>query len=299
MRIIVLGALGEVGSSISRALVTQGHTVFPVSGRAPLSSNPEVRSLSEALEAISGRDVDLVLNCSGRGDRRASDRSGVDATEFLADAVAASAIPGVLLSTTRVLEGFQEDYSEAAEPRAITPYAMANAENESRWLVRGAQRMHVLRITNYFCAPQSLNSPQALLLPWSLATEGLEKGSIGIRSGASLTKEFVSADDVARAATVIAADPSAPLICATVPGAALSLRDLADACVAALGQLGRAGVEVSFGPESPAGASCLPGWLAGTGWAGRLTAKAMTEEISSRLRREVEGASKVGAASGD
>lgn len=288
MRIIVLGALGEVGSSVSRALGARAHEVVPVSARAPLSSDPGVASLQEAHEAISAGEVDLVLNCAGRGDRRSSDRSGVDATDFLATAVAASGVPGVLLSTTRVLEGYAEDYDPSAAPQATTPYGLANAENEARWLMPEAPRMHVLRITNYFCAPQSLDSPQALLLPWSLVTEGLEKGTIGIRSGASLTKEFVSADDVASAVTLIASDPTAPRICATVPGAALSLRELADASVQALEATGRTGIEVSFGPDGPSGPACLPGWLGHRGWSGQLTSEAISDEITQWLLREAE-----------
>jgi hypothetical protein len=146
--------------------------------------------------------------------------------------------------------------------------------------------MHVLRITNYFCAPQSFDSPQALLLPWSLVTEAVDKGSIAIRSGASLIKEFVSADDVARAVTLINSDPSAPRICATVPGAALSLQDLAGACLSALRSVGRDGVEVTFGTDGPPGVACLPGWLANCGWRGQLTEDLITEEISTWLLRE-------------
>jgi nucleoside-diphosphate-sugar epimerase len=291
MRIIVLGAMGEVGISVSRALLAQGHEVVPVSARAPLGSEPGVLSLPEAMEAISRVDAELVLNCSGRGDRRASERSGVDATDYLAETIAASGIPGVLLSTTRVLEGYSEDYSESSEPQATTPYALANAENEARWLAHGALRMHVLRITNYFCAPQTVESPQAQLLPWSLATEALEKGSIGIRSGPSLTKEFVSAADVTRAVTMIGGDSSAPLVCATVPGAPLSLRALAEACVTALERVGRGGVDVTFGLDQPPGASCLPGWLASTGWRGELTANLITDEVTAWLLREGMGAS--------
>ncbi len=292
MRIIVLGALGEVGSSVSAALLELGHEVLSVSSRAPLSTYPDVVSFEAALAAISGRQADLVLNCSGRGDRRGSDRSGVDATDFLAAATADAGIPGVLLSTTRVLEGYTEDFSEAAEPRATTPYATANAENEARWLASGAPAMHVLRITNYFSAPQRLDSPQALLLPWSLVTEALDKGSIGIRSGASLIKEFVSAEDVARAVTLIASDPSAPRICATVPGAALSLQALAEACLSALRSVGRVGVEVTYGPDGPPGVVCLPGWLASAGWQGELTANLITEEVTAWLLREGMGASR-------
>jgi nucleoside-diphosphate-sugar epimerase len=291
VRIIVLGALGEVGSSVSGALLDLGHEVVSVSARAPLSSYPDAVTFESALAAISGREADLVLNCSGRGDRRASDRSGVDATDYLAAATAAAGIPGVLLSTTRVLEGYTEDFSESAEPRATTPYAKANAENEARWLADGAPAMHVLRITNYFSAPQRPDSPQALLLPWSLVTEALDKGSIGLRSGASLIKEFVSADDVATAVTLLASNSAAPRICATVPGAAFSLQDLAEACLSALRSVGRGGVEVTYGPDGPPGVACLPGWLATSGWRGQLTEELIAEAIASWLLREGLGTS--------
>lgn len=281
MRILVIGALGEVGNSVSAALTARGHEVVPVSARAPLADRSDVVSLTEALRAISGHQADLVLNCSGRGDRRASDRSGVDTTECLGDAVAASGIPGVLLSTTRVLEGHSGDFLEDANPLATTPYATANAINEAKWLASAGARMHVLRITNYFCSPQAINSPQAQLLPWSLVTEALETGSIVIRSGAALTKEFVSADDVARAVTLLAADSSAPPVCATVPGAALSLGELASATLSALERVGRTSVQASFGPDGPPGPNCRPGWLATVGWRGLLTPDQISEAITS------------------
>jgi hypothetical protein len=90
---------------------------------------------------------------------------------------------------------------------------------------------------------------------------------------------------------MIGGDSSAPLVCATVPGAPLALRALAEACVTALERVGRGGVDVTFGLDQPPGASCLPGWLASIGWRGELTANLITDEVTAWLLREGMGAS--------
>ncbi len=280
MRIIVAGALGEVGRTVGAALGELGHSVVGVSGRAPLAESPDIASLVASVDLIRSGEIDLVVNCSGRGDRRLGERTGQEATDALAAAVAAEGIPGVLLSTTRVLEGYNADYDEDAPSRALTPYALANAANEDAWLGSAGSRAHVVRITNYFAPPGQFDSPQSLLLPWSLVTEALASGQIGIRSGPSLAKEFVSAGDVARAVLVVAASSDAPAVCATVPGSSFTLRELADVVRWAVVAAGHARPGVTFGPDGPAAAACLPGWLAARGWSGALTSDEIGRAIT-------------------
>ncbi len=285
MRIIVAGALGEVGRTVGAALGELGHSVVGVSSRAPLDESPEIASLVASVDLIRSGEIDLVVNCSGRGDRRLGERTGQEATDALAAAVAAAGIPGVLLSTTRVLEGYDVDYDEDAPPRALTPYAQANAANEDAWLGSAGSRAHVVRITNYFAPPGQFSSPQSLLLPWSLVTEALASGEIGIRSGPSLAKGFVSAGDVARAVLVVAASSDAPAVCATVPGSSFTLQALADVVGSAVVAAGRARPSVTFGPDGPVGAACRPGWLAGRGWSGALTPDAIEQVITGWVLR--------------
>ena len=271
MRILVAGALGEVGRTVARALREHGHDVVPASSRAPLVGAPEVVGLEEAATLVHAREVDAVLSAAGRGDRRQGERSGLDATGVLGPVCAAAGVPGVLLSTTRVLEGHDVDYLEDAPPRPRTPYAEANARNEEQWLAQGGTAASVLRITNYFCQPASLASPQSLLLPWSLVTEALQAGRIGVRSGPSTSREFVSAADVAAAALVLVADRPVGGVCATTPGLAATLSDLTSAVQGAFRRIGLDAPAASFGEDTVAGPACLPGWLAERGWAGGLT----------------------------
>lgn len=279
MRILVAGALGEVGRTVSAALVDVGHEVVRVSGRAPLTDEPDVIGFDGAQMLVREHRVDAVINCAGRGDRRASERTGRDATDKLALAVREAELPAVLISTTRVLEGYDADYAEDAPPKPLTSYAEANAENEAAWLSAAGPTAHVLRITNYIAQPSSVDSPQASLLPWSLVTEALATGHIGVRSGASLAKEFVGAADVASAAVLILTAPDAPQIVATVPGAVLTMANLVSACQRAFVAAGKPEPTASFGADAPAGPACRPGWLESKGWVCELGEATVEVEI--------------------
>jgi nucleoside-diphosphate-sugar epimerase len=271
------GALGEVGRTVAAALNVAGHEVVALSSRAPIAARPEVVTLQGGLELVAQRDVDAVVSAAGRGDRRSVERTGLESTALLAAAAKRAALPSVLLSTTRVLEGWDGDVADDAEARPRTPYAEANAANEALWLESGGRS--ALRITNYICPPSSPTSPQTQLLPWSLVTEALETHRIGVRSGAGLAKEFVDGGDVARALTLLLGDPDAPSVCATAPGTVLTMRDLALASSDAIVQAGGTRPEMSFGPEGPSPAAVVPGWLAERGWSGALTAEALERLI--------------------
>ena len=78
MRILVAGALGEVGRSVSIALVDSGHEVLPVSSRAPIRGTSDAIDLAAAVVAISEGRVDAVMSAAGRGDRRAAERTGLE-----------------------------------------------------------------------------------------------------------------------------------------------------------------------------------------------------------------------------
>jgi nucleoside-diphosphate-sugar epimerase len=219
---------------------------------------------------VSDGRIDLVVNAAGRGDRRPGERTGTDSTAILAPAIASSGTSAVLLSTMRVLEGYSEPVPDDAPPRPTTPYAEANALHEAQWLASTSTGT-VLRLANYFCAPLSVESPQAQLLPWSLVTEALASGTITVRSSRDTMREFVDATDVASALLILSAAPEARVV-ATAPGVVVSLDDLAGAVSLALADTGRTRPVISFGPgPSVSPPRCLPGWLAHQGWRSRLT----------------------------
>jgi nucleoside-diphosphate-sugar epimerase len=280
MRLLVVGTLGEVGCAVAAALAAQGAVVIPVSARAPHADHPGILDLTEAVDEIASCSVDGVLVASGRGDRRPGPRTGQEATEVLGNAACEAGLRSVLVSTTRVLEG-TPGAAEDAPSCPATPYAQANADNESTWLEAGG--MSVLRITNFFCVPSSSTSPQHQLLPWSLAHEALQDGIISVRSAPGMTKEFVDADDVASAVAILmsAADP--PRVCATTPGAPFSMSDLVKAVSRGFVLAGRDAPKVAFGDLMSPGATLPPGWLASKGWRARLTGEVVAHALGTWL----------------
>ena len=280
MRIVLAGALGEVGSSLRRALVNRGYEVFALSSRAPLIEDPDVLDLNQVRSLVQTGAVDAIVNAGGPGDHRSRAELVNGWSQQLLNAC--RGVPAILISTTRVLEGFEDRPSEEASGRPLTAYGRANAEHEQLWLE--APHGRVLRLVNFFCSPTSINSPQAKLLPWSLLLEGWETGHIGVRSRDDTSKEFVDSDDVARAVEVIVAfEPSCRTIVAG-PGAVVTLRDLGEASISACARAGLLEVQASFGTESPNSSwSMAPGFLAGQGWTSELTLERMTQQMTQWL----------------
>lgn len=252
-----------------------------MSSRAPLERDVDAVGLTDAVMLIRRGAVDAVLVASGRGDRRVAERTGLEATAVLAKTTDESGIPSVLLSTTRVLEG-TPGAGEDAPPSPLTAYAGANAANEGAWLEAGGKS--ILRITNYFCAPTTAASGQLDLLPWSLVTEALTGRTITVRSGPSLTKEFVGAADLAAGVGILLASDGAPRICATVPGSPFTMNDLCDAVSQGLALAGRSRPMVTFGPDTAAPPRLAAGWLSSHGWKGSLTLEVMAEAIATWVR---------------
>ena len=277
-----MGALGEVGSSVSCALSDLGHEVLPVSSRAG-SSDVGAHSLEDAVHLVAAGDIDLVVNAAGRGDKRLVSREPTLVSGAVGEACESAGVRGVLISTVRVLEGFTESVAGSAPAQCHSDYACANADNEQEWLAAAPEFGHVLRLANYFCAPMGVDSPQTQLLPWSLVTEALSDGRITVRSASSVTREFVSARDVAQALVAIAQAESPARVCSTVPGLRLTIEQLTNFVREAFGNCGLALPEVSFGIDTASGPTLLPDWLAGTGWASTLTAGEVVAAVGGWL----------------
>ena len=280
MRVVVVGALGEVGSSLTVALRDAGHEVVRASARAPLPDLPVVVQVS-ALD-LSG--VDLVVNAGGRGDRRSQERTGIDSARLVAKACASADVMAVLLSTTRVLEGAGGDVDGDAPTQPISNYGRANAHLENLWLEQPGT--HVLRLANVLCAPQTMTSPQVELLPWSLVTEALHSGTITVRSGPSTTREFVDAADMVSALEIMTRAIPPPRIVATLPGVRLSLAQLVEIVGLALIQAGHPAPTRSFGTDGPPATAVRPGWLAQQGWITHVGADVVTRMITDWLETE-------------
>ena len=280
MLIVLAGALGEVGSALRGALLGRGHKVLPVSSRAPMVEHPDVLGLNKVRTLVNTEAVDAVVHAGGPGDHRARAATVRNWSTQLLDA--SSGVPAILISTTRVLEGFEQEPEEDSPGKPLTAYGRANTEHEQLWLE--VPHGCVLRLVNFFCAPSGINSPQTELLPWSLLLEGWQTGHIGVRSRGDTSKEFVDALDIARAIEVlVAAEPSGRTVVAG-PGAVATLRDLGEGAIAACANVDWPEVQATFGTESSGSSwSMTPGFLTDHGWSSALTLERMTEEMTQWL----------------
>lgn len=282
---MILGALGEVGRHVSDAFERLGSDVIRVSSRTAVRERGII-DLESALTMIRRGQVEVVVNASGRGDRRELDRSPQPISERVASACEEAGITGVLLSTSRVLESYSDPCPEWSPARCHTPYATANAANEDVW--RRAAPVHgmVLRITNFFGAPQFVNSPQSQLLPWSLVMQAWESRAMGVRSNPQTKREFVSALDVVHAVNVVSQAPPPERICVTAPGLVLDLAALVTLVQRACRDASLPVPSVTFGNEESLSQAHMTGWLAERGWVSTLTPGEITRVITRWLMTE-------------
>ena len=282
MRILLVGALGEVGQSLGAALRDLGHEVVPVSSRV-LPHETGVLSVDAGIQLIESGGVGLVVHTGGRGDKRVADRNPLTVTRRVGNACEAGGVRSVLISTVRVLENARGPVPGSAPVDCHTDYARANAANEREWLAAAPTRGCVLRMANYFCAPSGEASPQTHLLPWSLVTEALSSGRVSVRSAPAVSREFVSALDVSRSLLQIAKAPEPPRICSTLPGLSMNLKQLSDCVGDAFERCGRSRPAVTFGTDESTGPTLDPDWLASHGWFCAMTDEDVVEAIEMWL----------------
>lgn len=282
MRIGVLGALGEVGRTLSAALETLGHHVIGVSSRAPILTHPAIISSSDLVATLESGGVDLLVNAAGPGDRRPEGRAAHSMHLEVLESGERCGVPSVLISTTRVLEGVDGSRDEEMSPEPRSPYAEANAKSEEAWLAHGGSC--VLRMSNYLAPPKSWDSPQAGLLPWSLVTEALATGEIIVRSAPESSREFVSSLDVARALVMLGEVEDLPRLCAAAPGVSLTMGELVSSVIDVVRELGVAAPEVTFGEECVVIPGVNPGWLSSRGWRSDVSPEMVTAMVASWLR---------------
>lgn len=267
---MLVGALGEVGRSLSACLVDLGHEVVPVTSRVPVDATGTL-SLRDAFALIKDGEVNLVLHAGGRGDKREGQRDPSAITASLGRACEAFGVVGVLISTVRVLEDAVGPIPGSAAAECHTEYAQMNAVNEAAWRDAAPSQGYVLRLANYFCEPMSTDSPQTQLLPWSLLTEAVDRGAVDVRSAPTVSREFVSSFDVAKAALAVESVRPAQKVTSTIPGLRLTMEQLIGCVSVTLTSLGASDLVVTFGTDKASGPLLLPDWLASQGWSSQLT----------------------------
>ena len=267
---MVVGALGEVGRSVSTALVNLGHEVVPVSSRVPVDRTGTL-ALPDALPLIKDGGIDFVIHAGGRGDKRPGQRDPSTVTASLGRLCEACGVIGVLISTVRVLEDAAGPIPGSAAAECHTDYAQMNASNETVWRDVAPNNGYVLRLANFFCEPMGSDSPQTELLPWSLLKEALERGSVDVRSSPIVSREFVSSQDVAKAALAVSSAQTSEKVTSTIPGLRLTMEQLIGCVSVTLTSLGASDPVVTFGNDEAGGPQLLPDWLASHGWSSTLT----------------------------
>ena len=282
MRILLVGALGEVGQSLGAALRDLGNEVVPVSSRV-LPHESGVLSVDAGIQLIESGGVGLVVHAGGRGDKRGGERNPLTITRRVGDACEAIGVRGVLISTVRVLEDARGPVLGCGPVDCHTDYARANAATEQEWLEAAPSQGYVVRLANYFCAPSSFDSPQTQLLPWSLVTEAVASGRINVRSAPTVVREFVSAEDAAVAICSVASASDPARISSTTPGHSLDLRQLTDLVGDAFEMTGRMRPDVMFGEDGSSGPTLQSDWLTAQGWSCTLTDEEVTNVVASWL----------------
>ena len=269
MHIVVLGGAGEVGSAVAAHFAMHDHTVTKVSSR-PMMAQHGFMSIDDAARLVCTNKASLVVNASGPGDIRGSNHAWISRASAVAEACQASKTPSVLISTTRVMEGYEQDYEENDPPRPRTEYGRGNALSEAFWLEHAGDRATVIRATNVFLEPSHRDSPQTRLLPWSLVLEGVERGEIVIRSSRSSIKYFISIADLCSAIEIVHQTQPIPRVVVTTPAISLTLSQLTDIAQRAIQNTLGWDISTRFGSDEAKARRCESGWLSEHHWESKL-----------------------------
>lgn len=260
-------------------MATRGHEIVPVSRRR-VSREEGVVSVTTALSMVASGRCDLIINAATRGSVSTDPEPEVSLCRRIAFAAAMSETPTILISSTRVLEGYSEAVDEAAKCRPATRYAKTNALCEYAWLKVPNQRATILRATNLFFSPTSRWSSQNSLLPWSVLREAVGLPSLVFNSGPESTRTFISIADLVDAILRIATSPPESRICCSLPGLTINLRRLSYLIGTALAATtGTENTNVQFGEGASHPADIRASWLSTQGWTSRLGYEEITREM--------------------
>ena len=194
----------------------------------------------------------------------------------------------MLISTTRVMEGYEKDYEENDPPQPRTEYGRGNALSEAFWLEHAGDQATVIRATNVFLEPSHRDSPQTRLLPWSLVLEGIERGEIVIRSSRLSPKYFISIADLCSAIEIVHRTKLKPRVVVTTPAIRLTLSQLTDIAQRAIQNTLGWDISARFGTEETKARRCESGWLREHQWESKLDPCLLQARVESWLKMTLE-----------
>jgi dTDP-4-dehydrorhamnose reductase len=150
MRVIVLGAAGQLGSAVARAFAADDAEVIPL-GRSELDIADE-----RQVAALPGKQSDAIVNCAAFNAVDAAEdrideamRANAEAVARLAQAAEASGAVFVHYSSDFVFDGESDrPYTEDDQPAPISAYGRSKLAGEHRAAL--ASRAYVLRLSSVF-----------------------------------------------------------------------------------------------------------------------------------------------------
>src|SRR5436190_9627269 len=163
MKILVTGAAGQLGLSMTRRLAAQ-HSVAALTRR-----DLDITSACAVLAAVHGERPDLIVNCASYNDVNRAETEPVAALEANAWAVKhlvrAAAETGATLvhfSTDFVFDGETDrPYRETDAPNPKSNYAISKLLGE--WLALESGGHYVIRVESLFGGPKAKSSVDLLL----------------------------------------------------------------------------------------------------------------------------------------
>jgi dTDP-4-dehydrorhamnose reductase len=164
MRVIVIGADGNIGSALTAALSSQGHVVYSTT-RRPLPAEGNALHLdltSFDVDTLQLPAVDIAFFCAAitgfsacRNDEALARIVNVTAPIILARRLVISGTKVVLLSTSSVFDGRVPHVPASRTPRPLSVYGKLKAEAEKAFSTFGTTAS-ILRLTKVLTPGDSL-----------------------------------------------------------------------------------------------------------------------------------------------
>jgi UDP-glucose 4-epimerase len=216
MKILVTGALGYVGSEISRALQRRGHDVWPM-GRGFGPSNASVQNwiehdLTTPITSDS-TDFDLIVHAAGANDIVSRDAEKalmgtVLTTKRIIDFARRQHLPRLLyISTIQVLGRNHLPVTRDLPPAPSDNYGFTHLIAE-QWIQKETESSElqsmVVRLGNISGVPSDTTMRRWTLVPGCFCKAAFESNVIVLKSNGLQTRDFLTLSDVSTHLTAVA-----------------------------------------------------------------------------------------------
>ena len=169
MKIVVTGALGQLGTEIMKLARSSSHEfVFTDVGESPYVTYMDITDPA-SVDAVVGDDADVIINCAAYTDTARAEKDPQAALRLNADAVgvlsgAALKADALLMhiSTDYVFDGTaSEPYAEDAEVHPVSVYGLTKAEGER--IIAGSGCRHMIFRTSWLYSGTGRNFVRTMI----------------------------------------------------------------------------------------------------------------------------------------